>query len=101
MVTMNFNGETAHKFGISSFNRNTTFSDGVMNSYAYATVIPGTGTASYLQTAGLSEITRIQLRDENDAIIYDVNNLHARLTSIDESLDGSVMHMSINLTVGV
>ena len=101
MVTMNFNGDTAHKFGISSFSRNTTFNDGTMSSYAYASVIPAAGTASYLQTAGLSEITRIQLRDENDAIIYDVNNLHAHLNSIDESLDGSVMHMSINLTVDV
>jgi len=101
MATLNFNGETAKKFAIRSFNRDTQFDNGEMRSYAYAGIVPDSTAVSRLQAYGLSPITRIQIRNNSDEIIYDVNNITAQLNNITESLEDETINVSINLTVSV
>lgn len=96
MITLTLNGESSKAMELISFNRNTSFENGTMNSYAYMTIVPTATTAANLTAYGLNGITHLLIKDGNDPI-YTLTNINANLTSFDESLNGNEMNCSMNI----
>lgn len=100
MAKLVFNGQTSNGVTLSSYSRNTSVNEqGEVVSQAYAQVDSTATTASYLTSLLSTPITRIQIRDENNAVVYDLNNITATLTSISETWNGSTVDIYINIDV--
>lgn len=95
MNTVIFNNDTEHALELNSYNRNTTFNDEQINSTAYITLRANSSTMEYLSSFTQTNITSIILTHDND-IVYQLNNISARITSIDEYLNNDYVQMNIN-----
>lgn len=96
MITIIFNGAASKAIELASFNRSTVFDNGTMSSMAYFNVVNTANTAGWLQEFGLAGITSLEIRHDSETI-YKLTNLNARLSSINESLNGSEIAVSINV----
>lgn len=97
MITLVLNDQAEKAMQISSYNRNTTFEQGALNSIAYFTVASDEETAALLQELGLSEITSIKIYSDED-LIYSLTELEAHITTISEYLEGDHITMNVNIT---
>lgn len=96
MITIVFNGASSKAIELTGFNRSTTFENGNMNSMAYLNVVNTAQTAGWLQEFGLAGITNLTIKDGND-VIYNLANLNARISSVNESLSGNEISVSVNI----
>lgn len=96
MITVVFNGLSNQAIELLSFNRNTSFESGSMNSMAYLNVKNTAGTADTLRNLGLNGITNMVIYDGETAI-YRLTDLNAHITSINESLNGNVIDVNVNI----
>lgn len=102
MAKLIFNGSTSNGITLKSYNRNTTIDDqGNVISTAYAQLDPAANTATYLTSLLAQPITRIQIRNEENQVAYDLNNINATLTNISESWNGETVDIYINIDTGV
>ena len=95
MNTVIFNNDTEHAFELSSYNRNTTFNGEQINSTAYMTLRADSSTIEYISSFIQTNITSIILTHDSD-VVYQLNNISARITSIDEYLNNDYVQMNIN-----
>ena len=97
MITLVLNNQAEAAMEISNYNRNTTFEQGSLNSVAYFTVIGDGNTANLLQEIGGTGITSIEILNGEDSI-YQLSELEAHITTINEYLDGDHITVNVNIT---
>lgn len=95
MNTLILNGLSSTPFTLVNFNRNTSFTNG-MRSIAYFDLENTTTTVSTLQSIGLSGVTNITIKHDDD-VIYNLANANANISSINESLIDD--HININVSI--
>jgi len=91
MNTIVFNGDAS--FGVESYNKNTTFDGATVNSSGYASLI--TTDIASLTAVAQETITSIQILHDGDSI-YNLTNLNARITNINEYLSDN--RISVNIS---
>lgn len=96
MLTLILNQQTEQAMQLTSFSRNTVFSNDTMSSSAYITVVNDASTINTLHAAGLAGITDLSIVGEN-GLIYVLSNQNARITTINESLDGEHINVSFSI----
>ena len=99
MAKIRFNKDNNNIFPISSFNRNSTFSDGQMTSYAYISAESSAKISKAVQQYGISGISSIDIYDDANTAIYSLDNLAARVSALDETLNGTMINMTLNIEV--
>ena len=82
------------EFEVGSYSKTTNFSDGTIHSTAYCSLI--TNNIAELQALGLETITSIEISHDNE-VIYELNNLTAKINDISEYLNGNTIDVSLNL----
>ena len=94
MANIIFNGE--HTYELNSFNRDTTFNvtDNTMTSNAYMNL---RGTDANLEALGRSSITSLEIKVNNETI-YDLDEITAHITSLNETLIGDSMSTNVNIS---
>lgn len=97
MTYVIFNGDAGKTIQLTGFNRNTTFDNGVMNSMAYLNVVNDANTASWLRDYGLNGINRLTIKDDQQNTLYNIDQLTAHISSINESLNGTEISVSVNI----
>lgn len=95
MNTLILNGLSSTPFTLVNFSRNTSFANG-MRSIAYFDLENTINTVSALQSIGLTGVTNITIKHDDD-VIYNLPNLNAQITSINETLVED--HININLSI--
>lgn len=80
---------------IDSYNRNTNISDGNINSSGYINV--PNGNVDELNALLGTTITSIEIYIDNDKI-YELHNINAEVSSLNEYLSGDRMTYNLNLT---
>ena len=92
MNTLILNGLSSTPFELRNYNRNTSFDEARnMNSIAYFDIAPTTNTSAQLENIGKNPITNILIKHD-DTPIYNLTNLNARISTINETLyDDSVL----------
>lgn len=83
-------------FALNTFNRNTNFSNDSINSYAYFS-INYDNSAEALYELGESTITSIVIKNSMNETIYELNNINAKINSIDENLNGEEIYVNVNI----
>lgn len=90
MATIIFNSDAAHAIQLVNYSRTTTYdkeqNDLVSN--AYISLVPGTSTATFLNTLMPQTVSRITIRGDSGTNIYDLNDVQGRITSIQETYNG-------------
>lgn len=101
MAKLLFNGATANQgIPLLSYNRNTSVGEGgQVVSQAYAQLDSSASTASYLTGLLTTGITRIQIRNDENQVVYDLDDITATLTSISETWNGQTVDIYININV--
>lgn len=82
---------------VESYNKNTYFSGDSMNSNASMSVRIDEDDITDLNALAASPITTIQIHAD-ERLIYDLQNINAKIDSINEYLNGDRMNVSVNLT---
>lgn len=96
MNTLILNGLSSTPFTLVNFSRNTSFTNG-MRSIAYFDLENTTNTVATLQSIGLTSVTNITIKHDNE-VIYNLPNLSAQITSINESLVDDHINISVSIT---
>ena len=91
MTTIRFNGID---FGLESYNKNTTFSNGAMNSLANCNITDNIDDLMYIAA---HEIRSIAILNDN-VIIYNLSNTHAHIDNINEYLSDNKVIINVNMT---
>ena len=87
MVTRTIVLNTNHEYEINGFSRNTNVQDGKLVSSAYVVLKdPTASDIEDLRGLALYTITNLKLTADGEDV-YAMDNLQARITSIDESMD--------------
>ena len=94
MATIIFNGDLEFEFN--EYSRNTYFNGESINSDGYVNNIKGANVGAELSTFGNEPITSLQIK-KDDEIIYNLPNIDANLTSINEGYNGERMYTNIAL----
>ena len=85
------------EFDFDGYSRNTYFNDNTISSTGYIGNIQGANAANALAELGEDTITSISIKVDED-IIYNLTDIDARITSIDESFNGvDRVNTNINL----
>ena len=83
------------EFELTSFSRNTYFSDNEINSTANCDLrIIG---SSILDELADADITSLQIKHDND-VIYNLTDISAKITNISEYLNTDYINTSVSLT---
>ena len=82
------------ELGLESYNKNTTFSNGIMNSVASCTV---TDNIDGLMDVAAEEITSVVITND-DAVIYSLTDTHAHIDNINEYLTDNRVIINVNMT---
>jgi len=98
MAKIKFNNDV-NTYPITGFNRNSTFTDGVMTSYAYVNLNAIPSVASALQAYGISGIDSIKIYDDNDELMYNLDNIDGQVAALDETLSGTSIQITMNIEV--
>lgn len=101
MAKLLFNGATANQgLPLLSYSRNTSVGErGQVTSQAYAQLESSATTATYLTGLLNTTISRIQIRNDENQVVYDLNDIAANLVSISETWNGSSVDIYINIDV--
>jgi len=92
MNTIKFNNSI---YEVVSFNKSTYFNEGGINSSANCSIKTANMTSLYaLAESGLQSI---QIYHDNE-LIYDLDNINGKMTSIDEYLMDDHININVNLT---
>jgi len=83
MTKIVFNNNENEAVEISGFNRNTSFSEDNTISNAYVNAIGG---VAILQKYGIETINSIKIYNDEE-VIYELDNLNAKISNIDEYLN--------------
>jgi len=94
MATMIFNESLEFEFG--DYSRNTYFGGETISSDGYVNNIQGANIAAELEDFANEPITSIQIKKDNE-VIYNLTDIDARLTSINEGYNGDRMYTNIVL----
>ena len=99
MNTLILNGLSSNPFTILSYNRNTSFDNEThaMNSVAYFDIANTAGAINNLQNIGLTGVTNILIKHDGENI-YNLTNLHANISSINENLYEDNIHINVCIT---
>ena len=79
---------------VEAYTRNTTFSGEEITSTGYCTV--NVDEVAVLNSLGEEEITSIQIYHD-ETLIYNISNIKARVSAINEYLNDNKMTININL----
>lgn len=93
MTTMILN---SIEFEFAFYNRNTYFSGANITSTANINQIKGDNIAEKLTALAQETITSLKIKKDNE-IIYSLENLNAQIQSFDESFDGEVFNVNLNI----
>lgn len=86
------------EFNFLGYNRNTYFTGDSMSSTAYITTMSGDNLNSKLQSLAQDSIESIVIKMEDNTIIYSLDNINAKINSIDESYNGvDAVNTNLNL----
>lgn len=98
MNTLILNGLSSTPFTLKSYSRSTSFdnTNHNMNSVAYFDIENTTGAIAQLQSVGANGVTNILIKHDGENI-YNLTNLNANITSINENLFED--NVNINVTV--
>lgn len=96
MNTLILNGLSSTPFTLVNFSRNTSFANG-MRSIAYFDLVNATNTVSTLQSIGLTSVTNITIKHD-DEVIYNLPNLNAQITTISENLVDDHINVNVSIT---
>ena len=94
MATMIFNNTLEFEFY--DYSRNTYFNGESVTSDGYVNNIQGANIAAELDDFADEPITSIQIK-KDDEVIYNLTDIDARLTSINEGYNGDRMYTNIAL----
>ena len=83
------------EFEIESYNKNTYFAGDTINSNASCSL--ANANVNALNTLAQTTITVLQIQHD-DNTIYELENIHAHINSINEYLSGDKMNVNISLT---
>lgn len=83
------------EFEVESYNKSTSFGGEVMTSNAYASL--RTDDITVLNTLAQTTITNIKIYHDSN-LIYDLQNISAKIDNINEYLNGDRMSINVNLT---
>ena len=81
---------------IDSFSRNTSLSDGVVYSNAMVSINNDMDYSDELQDLIKAPITSLKLKVD-DEIVYNLENINAQITSINENLYANGMNINLNI----
>lgn len=82
-------------FTVFGFNRNTTFNDDSITSYAYFNI--AYNNSADLFTLAENPITSLVIKNSNNEAIYTLSNINAVISNIDEILSNEDMVVNVNL----
>lgn len=99
MNTLILNGLSNRAFTILSYNRNTSFDNNThaMNSVAYFDIVNTTGAINNLQSIGATGVNNILIKHDEENI-YNLTNLNANISSINENLYEDNVHINVCIT---
>lgn len=83
------------EFDVESYNKSTYFGGSMMNSNANCS-LPNAD-ISALNELAETIITSIQIKREDNTVIYDLQDIHARIDNTSEYLNGDRMNINVNL----
>ena len=95
MLTLTFNNQVKY-IEITNFDRNTSFYEGGASSTAYCSAVNTGEVTDVLQDAGVSGITSLQIKRDG-VLIYHLDDIDARITSISESINETSMNATFNI----
>ena len=81
---------------VESYNKNTYFSNGTISSSGSCSV--NTNDMTALTELAKNSINTIQIYNNDDVLIYDLQNANANIDNIGEYLNGDRMNININFT---
>lgn len=100
MAKIRFNEDNTGIFPINSYNRNSTFDNGEMTSYAYISANANNAQIiTKLQQYGVEGITHIDIYSDANDVIYTLQNIAGRISALDETLNGTEINLTINIQV--
>lgn len=90
MATIIFNSVADKAATLLNYSRTTTYdeSNNDLVSSAHMSIAPSANTASFLTGLMPTPITRITIKKDDGDIIYDLNDVSGRITSVQESYSG-------------
>ena len=99
MNTLILNGLSNQAFTLKSYNRNTSFDNMThdMNSVAYFDIENTTNAISNLQNIGRVGVTNLTIKHD-DTVIYNLANLSANISAINENLYEDNIHINVCIT---
>lgn len=97
MTKIVFNNNENEAVEISGFNRNTSFSEDNTISNAYVNAIGG---VAILQKYGIETITSIKIYNDEE-VIYELDNLNAKISNIDEYLNNEQITVNANILFNI
>lgn len=83
-------------FTIYTFGRNTIYNDNTMYSSAYMSVAYNEASAA-LYTLAENHITSLVIKNSSNEVIYNLSNIDAIITNIDENLSEDSISVNVNL----
>lgn len=94
MATIIINDST---FQLTGFNRSTAFTDDTISSYAYLSITYDNNASAAIHQIAEGAITSIVIKNSNNETIYTLSDINAKISNIDEILNGDVITVSVNL----
>ena len=86
------------EFDFTGYSRSTYFSEDSINSNGYVGGLNAEGLNEKLEALAQTSITSISIKRDDDTVIYSIENLDAKIISIEESYNGmDSMNTNINL----
>jgi hypothetical protein len=100
MAKIRINQDNTGIFPINSYNRNTTFDNGEMTSYAYISAQANNAQIiTKLQGYGITGVSQIDIYNDQNDVIYTLSSIDGRISALDETLNGTEINLTINIQV--
>ena len=84
------------EFNLSSYNKNTYYTGEVISSTGSCQLTDAD--IDTLNTMAQGKITSIQIVNDNNQTVYDLNDIDAKIDSINEYYSGMSMSITLNMT---